>query len=670
MTANWGRQGMAVVVAGGFLVIWFALFGGKAVLSDIRPVPGQPVPDGIITPVGFELEYSSDTLDSLRSLAREAAPVFVVHYPGIRRASLENLQHALSVSGGDSIFAAGIARNDYYGTGLIDEAQLRELGTSDSVVLVRDDDDLVPGTWESFTDVNEAREFLRRDLLAVFSDAVAESISALLLPDLAPAVSFRDSAMRAAEDRVSVVEHTFAPGDTLLSPGDVPDDDFFRVYDAMNSSISYPGPLRAAARFVPASLLVLLAVMYGARAMGRVLTSPSRVLLLGSIWIASLAATGLLWQMTGSARLQVISFSVFGACMTAVFFDSSGVYHAWFLAVVFSAVAALGSGSPFTAFLVSAIPAVFASGVFRQLTERDLSLSLLIAVAGSLLVYWALHTAWIGPGYPFDAPVIVILFVVPFGSLAIARILVHPIEMTFRVTTRLTHARLLSDSHPLRVRMREEAMGTYTHSLQVAELASAAATRLGANPEVARMGGFYHDIGKLKQPGMFIENMMNQSYYNPHDYMDPRESAALVIDHVQQGIKLARKHHLPSEVIDIIREHHGTGLTMSFLAKARKEAAPGETVNEDDFRYPGPKPRSIEAALVMTADSASSASRMLKSKNEIAETVKRSIKEKDAEGQYDLCGLTRSMQEDVWHVFLDILLKADYERVKDYPHGV
>ncbi len=668
---NWGRQGMTVIVAGGFLVIWFALFGGKAVLSDVNPVLGQPVPEGIVTPVGFELEYSSETLDSLRRDARDAAPVFVVEKLPVRQSSLLSLKYALEEAGADSIIVAGILSNDYYGTGLIDEAELRAIGTSDSVVLVIHNDSLVPGTWESFTDVTEAREFLRRDLLAIFSAAVAESISALLEPNLTPSPPpFRDNAMKAAEESVPVVEKYFAPGDTLLHPGDIPDDEFFRVFDAMNSSLSYPGPLRTGARFIPAALLVLLAVMYGARAMGRVLTSPTRVLLLGSIWMASLAATGILWQMAGSARLQVISFSVFGACMTAVFFDSSGVYHAWFLAMVFSAVTALGSGSPFTAFMVSAVPAAFASGVFRQLTERDLSLSLLISVAGSLLVYWALHTAWIGPGYPFDAPVIVTLFVVPFGSLAIARILVHPVEMTFRVTTRLTHARLLSDGHPLRVRMREEAMGTYTHSLQVAELAAAAATKLGANTEVARMGGFYHDIGKLKQPGMFIENMMNQSYYNPHDYMDPRESAALVIDHVQQGVKLARKHHLPSEVIDIIREHHGTGLTMSFLAKARKEAAPDEAVDEDDFRYPGPKPRSIAAALVMTADSASSAARMLKSKSEIAETVKRTIKEKDAEGQYDLCGLTRSMQEDVWHVFLDILLRADYERVKNYPHGV
>ncbi len=669
MTGNWGRRGIAVVVAGGLLAVWIMMFGGKAVLSDMSPVPGQPVPVEIVTPVSFELHYSPEVLDSLRELARSATPVFLTRSPEVRLASLESIGNALNASLGDSIFTAGIARNDYYGSGIVDEDLLRSSTTSDSVVLVQDDGGRTFGTGESFTGVREAREFLRRDLLAVFSAAAAESISNLLLPDLMPVESLRDSAMTAAARRVSTVERVYSPGDTLLPAGGIPDDEFFRVYDAMNSSLSYPGPLRAAARLVPSILLILLGVMYGWRAMGRVVASPSRILLLGSIWTVSLACTGLLWRMLGSARLQVVSFSLFGACMTAVFFDSPGVYHAWFLTLVFSALAALGSGSPYTAFLVSALPAVFASGVFRQLSDGKVSLSLLISVAGSLLMYWALHTSWIGPGYSFDGSLVLLLVLIPLGSIAIARILIHPMEMTFRVTTRLTHGRLLSDDHPLRVRLRAEAMGTYTHSLQVAELAAAAAVKLGADHELARMGGFYHDIGKLKQPGMFIENMTNRSYYNPHDYMDPRESAALVIDHVHQGVKLARKHHLPSEVIDIIREHHGTGRTMSFLVKARKNLEPGETLDEDAFRYPGPKPRSIEAALVMTADSASSAARMLKGQNEVAEVVKRTIQEKDADGQYDLCGLTRSMQDDLWHVFLDILTKADYERVRDYPDG-
>jgi putative nucleotidyltransferase with HDIG domain len=668
MTGNWGVRAVAVIVAGGALALWMAFFGGKSVLSDVNPVLGKPVSSDVIAPVGFELHYRGSTVDSLRQAARESAPVFVVQNPETRNGSLEDIRRTMEALGGDSMFIAGISRNDYYGTGILDDGLLRATSTSDSVILILEEDGRISGTYQGFTGVGEAREFLKRDLMAVFSRSEAESISTLLLPDLLPSESHRDSAMDAAADRVSTVERSFSPGDTLLPAGGIPDEEFFRIYDAMNSSISYPGPLRAAARLVPAVLLILLAVAYGARAMGRVLTSPARVLLLGCIWTSSLACTWLLWQ-AGSARFQVISFSVFGACLTAVFFDSTGVYHAWFFSLVFSALAGLGSGSPFTAFLVSALPAAFASGVFRQLGERDISLSLMLSVAGSVLVYWALHTAWIGPGYEFDTPVVLSLVLVPLGSVAIARILIHPVEVLFGVTTRLTHARLLSDDHPLRVRLREEARGTYTHSLQVAELAAAAAARLGADPELARMGGFYHDIGKLKQPGMFIENMTDQSYYNPHDYMDPRESAALVIDHVHQGVKLARKYHLPPEVIDIIREHHGTGRTMSFLVKARNSAGPGERIDEAAFRYPGPKPRTVEAALVMTADSASSASRMLMDKNEIAQTVKRTIQEKDTEGQFDQCGLTRSMQDDVWHVFLDILLKTEYERVKDYPHG-
>ncbi len=667
MTGNWGTRTAALLAAGGILVLWMSFFGGKAVLSDLSPVPGEPVSTDVIAPVGFELPHRKSTLDSLRQAVRESVPSFVMEDPESRRVSCDNIRRALEGSGADPTFIAGILRNDYYGTGILDEDLLRSGSTSDSVFRVSEETGRTPGTYQSFSMLQEARGLLKRDLMAVLSPAEAESISSLLLPDLLPAEAHRDSAIDVAVGMVSTVERRFQPGDTLLPAGGIPDREFFRIYDAMNSSISFPGPLRAVARLVPAALLILFAVAYGALAMGKVLTSPAKVMLLGCIWMLSLLCTWLLWQ-AGSARLQIISFSVFGACLTAVFFDSGGC-HAWFFSLVFSALAGLGSGSPFTAFLVSALPAAFASEVFRRLGEKDISLSLLISVVGSVAVYWALHVAWIGPGYDLDTPVILFLTLVPLGSVATARILIHPVEVLFGVTTRLTYARLLNDEHPLRVRLREEARGTYTHSLQVAELAAAAAARLGVDQELARMGGFYHDIGKLKQPGMFVENMTDQSYYNPHDYMNPWESAALVIDHVQQGTRLARKYHLPPEVIDIIREHHGTGRTMSFLVKARNGAAPGETIDEAAFRYPGPKPRSIEAALVMIADSASSAVRMLKDKNEIALTVKRTIREKDDDGQFDQCGLTRSMQDDVWHIFLDILLKTEYERVKDYPHG-
>ncbi len=661
-----GRKTMAVVVAGGILTIWVALFGGKAVFSDWNPTLGEPVSTDIITPVRFELEYSREALDSLRNLARVAAPVVLQLDSSLRRRSLAELRVALENLGADSSYTAGIERNDYYGNGIIDMEALRAFTSSDSVVVVHGDNTRTHAVMQSYTDIREARASLRRVLQPAFPE-FAESLADFLRADLIPVPSATDSAANQAANRVDRVERVYLQGDTLLRMGGIADHEFLRVFNAMNSAASYPGPLRAAARLIPPVFIVVMGIAYGAKCMGKVLTSPFRVLLLGSIWMLALVCTGLLWKADPGSR--VIAFSVFGACMTAVFFDSSGVYHSWFLALLFSALAALGSESPFTLFIVSALPAISTSGVFRQVSERGISLALLSSIAFSVLVYWALHTMWIGPGYAFNLGIVARLAGVPFISIAIARVLIHPVELLFRVTTPLTYAGLLSDSHPLRVRMRSEAMGTYQHSMQVAELASAAARQLGADQDLARMGGYYHDIGKLKQPGMFIENMTDQAFYNPHDHMDPYESAAVIIDHVASGLKLARKHHLPQEVGDIIREHHGTGRAMSFLVKARKNARPGEVVDERAFEYPGPPPRSIEAALVMTADAASSAARMLNDKDEIAQAVKRTIQEKDAEGQFDQCGLNRSKQEDVWHVFMDILNRTDYERVKDYPVG-
>lgn len=669
---NWGGRTMTLIVVGGILAVWIGFFGGKAILADAVPSPGEPVPTDVITPVAFDLHHPPEVLDSLRRSAEASAPVVVRLDPDLRRRVLADLRAALEEAGADSSYTAGIERNDYYGRGIIDREALGAISTSDSMVVINRDNTRTRTVVQAYTDVREARVSLQRALQPAFP-LEAHGLSMILEPDLLPVTAATDSARAHAARSVNTVERSYSPGETLLPAGGIPDPGFFRVYEAMNSAIAHPGPVQAAARLVPVLFILTLAVVYCARAMTRVLTSPFRVLLLGSIWMASLAITGLLWQMLGQARFHVVSLSVFGACLTAVFFDSPGVYHAWFLSILFSALAALGSGSPYTAFMVSALPAVSAAGVFRQLSEKNISLSVMIAVLSSVLVYWALHTSWIGPGYTFDIPVVLVLALVPFVSMAVARLLIHPVQVIFRVTTPLTFSTLLSDSHPLRERLRNEARGTFTHSAEVAELASAAAKVLGADHDLARIGAYYHDIGKLIQPGMFIENMMNPSYLNPHDDLPPGESASLVISHVRDGVKLARKHRLPREVIDIIREHHGTGLAMSFLDKARKQAEKEgkdpDSVDEEQFRYPGPTPGSIEAALVMTADAASSASRMLKDKDEIARAVKRTLKEKDAEGQYDRSGLTRSRQEDIWHVFMDILSKTDYERVRDYPGG-
>ena len=165
---------------------------------------------------------------------------------------------------------------------------------------------------------------------------------------------------------------------------------------------------------------------------------------------------------------------------------------------------------------------------------------------------------------------------------------------------------------PLLRRLSDEAPGTFQHSLQVANLAEMGALEIGANALLIRAGAIYHDIGKLKNPMYFIENQ--SSNINPHDEIEFEESADLIINHVLDGIEIAKEHHLPEELIDFIRTHHGT-TTVEYFYKQFITNFPQEEIDIQSFTYPGPKPYSKETAILMMADSAEAAARSLKNPN-------------------------------------------------------
>ena len=169
-----------------------------------------------------------------------------------------------------------------------------------------------------------------------------------------------------------------------------------------------------------------------------------------------------------------------------------------------------------------------------------------------------------------------------------------------RIELSNTNSKLLKE-------LSDKAPGTFHHSLQVANLAEAAANEIRANAMLVRVGALYHDIGKMNNPTYFTENQITN--VNPHDDLPPKESAKIIIDHIIYGIEIARKNKLPDRVIDFIRCHHGTTFVYYFL---KKQEAIDENVNEDDFRYPGPTPFSKETAILMMADSVEAASKSLK----------------------------------------------------------
>ena len=185
--------------------------------------------------------------------------------------------------------------------------------------------------------------------------------------------------------------------------------------------------------------------------------------------------------------------------------------------------------------------------------------------------------------------------------------LIYIYEKLFGLVSDVSLLELSDTNSKLLKELSNKAPGTFHHSLQVANLAEAAANEIGANAMLVRVGALYHDIGKMNEPTYFTENQVTN--VNPHDELSPKDSARIIIDHVIKGIEIARKNNLPDRIIDFIRSHHGTTLVFYFYKK-QKELE--EYVNEEDFRYPGPLPFSRETAILMMADSVEAASKSLK----------------------------------------------------------
>jgi len=241
-----------------------------------------------------------------------------------------------------------------------------------------------------------------------------------------------------------------------------------------------------------------------------------------------------------------------------------------------------------------------------------------------------------------------------------AHILFLPnIEQIFHKTTEYSLLELSSFDHPLLKELSEKAPGTFAHSIAVGHLAEAAARVVGANPLLAKVGGYYHDIGKIFNPEYFIENQIGDE--NPHDKLDPVNSARIIISHVKKGIELARKHNLPEEVINIIASHHGTSLLLPFYLKAKASKLP---YSEDQFRYPGPKPKTPEEAIVMLADSVEAASRSVTKESEIREILNRVFEDKLKDGQLDWVPLSRGDLERIKEAFIPLLLTYKHTRPK------
>ncbi|MDU5493178.1 MAG: HDIG domain-containing protein [Clostridium perfringens] len=239
-------------------------------------------------------------------------------------------------------------------------------------------------------------------------------------------------------------------------------------------------------------------------------------------------------------------------------------------------------------------------------------------------------------------------------------------ESTFDIVTNAKLLELSNPNNPLLKKLLMEAPGTYHHSILVANLAELAAEQVGGNPLLARIGAYYHDVGKTKRPYFFRENQFGKK--NPHDRLKPEVSSKIIISHVKDGSELAKEYNLPKTIHDFIVTHHGETLVKYFYLTVKNNSENPEEVKEEDFKYPGPKPMSKEQGIVMLADSTEAAVRSINEPTEekIEKMVNNIIDDKLASGQLDNCDLTLRDISKIKKCFLKALNGIHHERI-EYP---
>ncbi len=496
-----------------------------------------------------------------------------------------------------------------------------------------------------------------------------------------------ETARRREQARASVrpIMVTVQEGQTIVRDGDIVSSDQREMLEKLallQPQIRWAGPLGALG-LVALMVIVLTTYLYR---FGQSLWRSSQLLLLGTIIIVPLVAARLI---LGSHPTWVYAFPIAAAAMLTVVLLKlpKAVVVILISALMFGllgpggaslefAVIALAAGlvGTFALWKADRIATFLWSGVIVALTVFLVSICFRLisnTLDLSTMAQIALLAAFNGG----------LTAVITFGSFTF-------LGSLFGITTHLQLLELAHPNQPLLYKLAREAPGTYHHSIVVSNLAESAIERVGGDPLFTRVAVLYHDIGKTLRPTFFIENQANRD--NIHDELDPQQSARIIIDHVTDGVRLAQKARLPQTIVDIIRQHHGTSQIRYFYNKA---VALGEDVQEAEFRYPGPRPQTKEAGVIMLADSVEAAVRAAsqsgkldfadephaatngsgprseqrpRQNSKLQQLVHQVIDDRVKSGQLNECDLTLRDIEQIKGTFIQVLDGIYHPRI-DYP---
>ena len=646
---------------------------GQVVLEE-----GDVAPQDIRAPRSVTYESAIQLLRAQEQAAAAVKPVYTRPNPALARQQLDRTRQVLDYLG--SVRADTLAYPAQQRSWIQAVSELADLAPETlNDLLALSDESWDQVKWEIQDVIDQA---MRRQIREGYLEDAREGVPALVSLDLSTEEtaitialaqrflapnSFLDHTATAgaqvrARENVLPVLRTFKADQIIVEEGKIVTALDIEALDQLGlrqSQVEWTD-------FVGAGLLAVLETLllglYLACFQPGVLWNGRRLLLLVLLTVSFVLGAGLM--VPGGMVLRYLAPAPALAMLVAALLGPhAGVATAIFLGVVIGGIAdnslemtiyAASGGlvAALTLGRVERISALFRAGAFAVL------------VLVSVIVMFGLPQGMAQPG---DLLASMLAGVANGGisaSLALGGLfLIGPL---FDITTTMRLIELSRPDRPLLQRLLREASATYHHSLMVANLAEQAAERIGADALLTRVGAYYHDVGKIVRPYFFVENQVEG--VNPHDQLDPHTSAEILISHVKDGLELARRYRLPSRIRAFISEHHGTSRVSFLYSKAVQLAGDGATVDESDFRYPGPRPQSKETALVMLADSCEATVRAVHPTNaeETAEIVNRIIAGRVDDGQLDECDLTLQDLAITRAAFTSALKGVFHPRIK-YP---
>jgi len=431
--------------------------------------------------------------------------------------------------------------------------------------------------------------------------------------------------------------------------------------EQMGSSDFY---IQQAGRVLLVLSLVIMIVMFLIKLRQEVYTDNYKLILLSTIILLQCIFAYLSLQLQLNFPVEYLIMVPVAALLLTIIFDSR---LAIFLLVIICILVSILRGGDYDLLIPNFVASVFVVYSIRDIKNRSqIFRTMIYVMAGYYITIIALGFE----RYESFSIVKNQLIAAGFNALlspVFAYGLLLFYERVFRIATDLVFLELSDFNHPLLRELSAKAPGTFHHSIVVGNLSEAAAKEIVANQILTRVGCYYHDIGKIVNPGYFVENQMDT---NKHEELNPSLSAKMIISHVRNGIKLAEKYNLPKEIIDFIPMHHGTNLVSYFYEKARTEEGEFDTMHDFIYRYPGPKPQTKETGIVMLADAVEAATRSIEDPTpaKLETQINEIIRARFLDGELDECNLTLSDLIKIKQSFLKTLVGIHHHRIR-YPEA-